>query len=366
MPWSTPTLSEVRSLVRDNIHGSLPGSDATIPNSVLRVTSDVQGGLCFLTLEYIDWLALQLLPDTAEHEWLDRHGEIWLVNADGTTGRKMATLAEGSVSFTGEGNLVLPVNSQLTSGSGVTYETTEQITILADAATPASVRAIDPGTQGNLEAGDSLSLSDAPPGIDESGVVIIMTGGIDEETDDELRSRVLERIRHPPMGGDQHDYVQWALAVPGVTRAWCYPNEMGIGTVTIRFMCDDLRADNGGFPLQEDIDRVTAYIDQVRPVTTKDRWVLSPIPQRIDVHIGNLVNDTESTRGSIQASLDDMLFQQAIPGQTIYAVWKSFAIMNSAGVVSFDLLNNADDVMPSNGHLAILGNIFYDHSSISN
>ena len=42
MPWSTPTLKEVRSLVRDSIHGSLPGSDATVPNSVLRVLSDKQ------------------------------------------------------------------------------------------------------------------------------------------------------------------------------------------------------------------------------------------------------------------------------------------------------------------------------------
>ena len=52
-----------------------------------------QGALCHLTLQYIDWLSLQLLPDTAETEWLDRHGQIWLVNADGTTGRKMASAA---------------------------------------------------------------------------------------------------------------------------------------------------------------------------------------------------------------------------------------------------------------------------------
>ena len=64
--------------------------------------SDAQGALCHLTLQYIDWLALQLLPDTAETEWLDRHADIWLVNADGSTGRKMATFAVGTASFTGE------------------------------------------------------------------------------------------------------------------------------------------------------------------------------------------------------------------------------------------------------------------------
>ena len=97
MPWTTPSLATVRSLVRNSIHTLLPGSDATVPNSVLRVLSDVQGGTCHLTLQYVDWLSLQLLPDTAETVWLDRHGNIWLINADGTTGRKLATLADGTV-----------------------------------------------------------------------------------------------------------------------------------------------------------------------------------------------------------------------------------------------------------------------------
>src|SRR5215204_6111505 len=113
MPWTTPTLREVRSLVRDSIRSSLPGADASVPNSVLRVMSDNQGALCHLTLQYIDWLALQFLPDTAETEWIDRHGNIWLVNADGTTGRKMATLAVGSATFTGTNGTIIPVATEL-------------------------------------------------------------------------------------------------------------------------------------------------------------------------------------------------------------------------------------------------------------
>src|ERR1700747_2778641 len=113
MPWTTPLLRDVRSLVRDAVAASLPGADANVPNSVLRVMSDAMGALCHLTLQYIDWLALQLLPDTAETEWLDRHGQIWLVNADGTLGRKLATLASGSATFTGTLGAVVPQNTQL-------------------------------------------------------------------------------------------------------------------------------------------------------------------------------------------------------------------------------------------------------------
>src|ERR1700751_3262506 len=120
MPWSTPTLRDVRSLVRDAVNASLPGADANVPNSVLRVLSDNQGALCHLTLQYIDWLSRQLLPDTAESVWLDRHGQIWLVNADGTKGRKLATLATGTAQFQGiVDGTVIPAFPQLQSGVGM-------------------------------------------------------------------------------------------------------------------------------------------------------------------------------------------------------------------------------------------------------
>ena len=370
MPWTTPTLAGVRSLVRDMIRGSLPGADASVPNSVLRVLSDSQGALCHLTLQYLDWLALQLLPDTAEGEWLDRHGNIWLVNADGTTGRKLATLATGSADLTGIGGTVVPQATQLaSSGSGneATYETTAAITLSTPdgTPTPAPIRALDPGSAGNLPTDAPLWVVNAPPGVDTNAIVgaTPLEGGTDEETDDELRARVLARIRQPPMGGDETDYEQWALAVPGVTRAWA-AQEMGIGTVTIRFMMDDLRANLGGFPTAFDIQQVSNYLATVRPVTAKDYFVVAPIPRRVDVYIQNLNPDSTSMRAAIQVSLQQMLIERAAPGQTIYAAWKYQAIMNTAGVESFDLRYSTDDTMPSPGHMAVLGDIYYEHVAV--
>jgi uncharacterized phage protein gp47/JayE len=345
--------------VRDAIRGNLPGADASIPNSVLRVLSDAMGALCHLTLQFVDWLALQLLPDTAEHEWLDRHGDIWLTNADGTTGRKLATLAQGSVSLTGVNGTVVPIATQLTAPNGTQYETTQLTVLLADAPITVTARALDPGSQGNLDAGDTITVSTPVPGLDNEATVVEMDGGTDEETDDELRFRVLKRIRQPPQGGDKTDYEQWALAVPGCTRAWASPLEMGMGTVTVRVMFDDLRADRGGFPIQTDLLAVQNYLDTVRPVAVKDFWVLSPIPQRVDVVISKLDPDTTAVRGGIEASITQMLFEKAIPGQTIYAAWKSYAIMSAPAVIAFDLVNNTDDVMPSPGHMAVLGDINY-------
>jgi uncharacterized phage protein gp47/JayE len=371
MPWSTPPLREVRSLVRDSVRAYLPGADANVPNSVLRVMSDNQGALCHLTLQYIDWLALQLLPDSAEKEWLDRHGKIWLVNADGTTGRKMATLAQGQASFQGliDGT-VLPQNTQLLSGVGfpsgsgtsanqlLSFETLEDITTSIGSPVTGNIRALDPGALGNLPDGSALTISPTINGISSTATTYGLTGGTDDETDDQLRARILLRIRNPPMGGSQADYESWALAVAGVTRAWAAP-EQGTGTITVRFLMDDLRASDNGWPTPADVQTVANYIDKMRPVTVKDCYVVAPIKQFIDITIANVVPDTSEAQAEIEASVQNMLLQKAAPGQTIYAAWINYAIMSAPSVQSFNLVTNTDYVMASLGNMAVLGTILY-------
>jgi uncharacterized phage protein gp47/JayE len=355
MPWSTPTLKDVRGIVRDNVRGRLPGADASVPNSVLRVISDAQGGLCHLTLQYIDWLALQLLPDTAETEWLDRHGAIWLVNSDNSLGRKQATFAQGMVTFTGINGTVVPIFTQLT-GQQVGYETTAAITI-GSGPTNASARALDPGALGNLQLGDTLGVN--VPGADAAVTVVEMIGGTDTENDDDLRARILHRIRNPAMGGSEADYITWALAVPGVTRAWAAP-EQGLGTITVRFLMDELRASDDGWPIQTDVYAVQDYIDQKRPVTVKDCYVLAPIKQFVDVTIQDLMPDTAEAQAAAEASIRTMLRELAHPGQTIYAAWISYAVMNTPGVESFTLVTTDDAVMPNLGTMAVLGTLLFE------
>ena len=352
MPWITPSLDDVRSQNRDYVAAHLH-SVPLVPNSVARVLADANSGLAYLTLLYIDWLAKQLLPDTAEAEWRDRHAAIWLPG----NGRKPATFAGGAATATGIGGSVLPEATQLVSGAAVLYETTAQITV-GTSPTPVNVRAIDPGTAGNLDPGSVLNFVTAVPGVDGAVTIVEMMGGVDPESDDELRARVLARIQNPPMGGDASDYEQWALQVPGVTRAWCAPNEMGIGTVTLRFMCDDLRADQGGFPTGDDVAAVSAYLDTKRPVAIKDFFVLAPIPFEISFTVAELVDDSEATRADIEAEVEAMLMARAAPGVTIYASWIDEAVSQAVGEDHHSLI--ADDiVMPSPGHLAVLGSIIY-------
>jgi len=371
VPWITPTLKETRELVRGEITSRLAGA-SFIGNSVLRVMADATAAMAHLVLRFINWLSLQLLPDTAETEWLDRHGDIWLTNSDFTTGRKVATLAQGSVLMTGIIDSVVPLGTRIASDT-IRYETIGQATI---GATPTEVlvRAVDAGKDGNLNPGDTISLTVPVTGVDNLVTIVTMIGGVDQETDDELRVRVLERIREPPMGGDSEDYVAWALQVPGVTRAWSAPLEMGMGTVTVRFMMDDLRATNDpltdGFPTDIDVSTVTTYLNEKRPVAVKDFFVVSPIPEPIDFAIANLSESDASTIQNIYDSVKQMLRDRAHPAraingvmqpaQTIYEAWVNEAILSALEDEGHFNLAFNDHSMPSAGHIAVIGTITYE------
>jgi uncharacterized phage protein gp47/JayE len=362
MPWNTPTLAQTRQQNRDYVTGQLGAP--LVPNSNARILADGNAALASLNFQYLGWLAKQLLPDTAEDAFLDRFGAIWLLNADGTRGRKAATYASGSVTLTGLQGSDFPVASQLVGYSipPFGYETTQDCEIGAGA-TPVTIRATVAGAGGNLVPGEPLAIvTAADGGVDATATVVSLTGGTDPESDTDLLARILQRIQQPPMGGDKQDYVAWTLEVAGVTRAWCYPLEMGIGTVTVRFMCDVLRAAEFGFPQTADVTAVTTFLDTVRPVTVQDLYVVAPIAEPIDLAISNLAIAANTTLGvvkaAISASITAMLAEVAIPGQTIFNEWVSAAIRYTQGVVSFDLAF-ADMPMPDNGHLATLGTITY-------
>lgn len=355
MPFPIPTLGDLRRQSRDHIAAFLPGADASIPNSVLRVLSDGNAGLAALQFQFLAWLGQQIMPDTAETGWLSRHGQIWL------GGRKPALFAGGEITVTGVAGTVLPAASRWAIGD-VEYETLDAITI-GSGPTPVGVRALTAGSVGNLLPGDRLAFSTALSGVDSLAIVVRVDGGTDPESDDDLRTRVLLRIRKPPMGGSADDYVQWALSVSGMTRAWCSPLEMGPGTVTVRIMMDDLRAPDG-LPLPDDLALAQAYLDSVRPVAVKDLFVLAPIPEPIDFAVSSMVPSGAAIRAAVEANVAAMIRERAAPAysengvsqpaQTIHREWVSAAILETPGVVSFEL-TMADHPMPTPGHMATLG-----------
>src|SRR5262249_40536618 len=326
MPFVRPILPELRNRIRQDFAARLPGADALLRESNLRVVADVLAELSNAQFDYEDWLALQLFPDTAEAIYLERLASIWGVP------REPATEATGALAVTGAANAVVPVTAEWMRADRVAVAAREAISLDAAGSGIVPVTAVLAGAAGNADPGTEVSMITTAPGVDMRATVAEpgLAGGADLESDEHLRMRLLMRIQFPPAGGSATDFIAWALEVPGVTRAWVYPLEQGPGTVVVRFMMDDVRAAQDGIPTPADVALVQAHLAQLRPVPAL-LAVMAPIPKPIDVVVQALTPDTPAVRVAAQAELRATFHRNAVPGQTTFVSWLWEAVSAAAG-----------------------------------
>lgn len=346
MPFARPTLAELIERAIGDVETRLPGTDARLRRSNLNVLARVHAGAVHGLYGNLDFIARQVFPDSAEAEFLERWSGVWGVS------RKAAAAAKGNVTFTGSDGIVVLSGSLLVRGDGAEFTTDAEVTIAAGSAL-AAVTAEAPGAAGNSDAATPLTLSTPVAGA--NGVATVAAGGLaggaDVESDDELRARLIERIQQSPHGGAGFDYVTWAKEVAGVTRAWVYPAELGLGTVTVRFVRDD---DASLIPDAGELTAVQDYIDARRPVTAQVS-VVAPVAVPLDLTFTTLVPNTAAVQAAIEAELRDLLRREAEPGATLLLSHIREAISIAAGEDNFVLSVPAADVGHATGEIATFG-----------
>jgi uncharacterized phage protein gp47/JayE len=355
MPFARPTLLTLIERAIADVESYLPGADARLRRSNLNVLARVNAGAAHGLYGYLAWIARQILPDTADAEILDRHAVIWL-----STPRKSAAYAVGVVRIGGTDGIVIPIGTKLKRADGQAYLTTAEATINNGAAEMPVIADVV-GQAGNAEAGTVLRLDSPVAGVKSTATVTsaALTGGADAESDESLRARLLDRIKEPPMGGAAHDYVAWALEVPGVTRAWCYPGEMGDGTVTVRIVRD---GDAYLIPDAAEIAAVQAYIDARRPVAAH-LYVVAPIPVPVHFKV-RLDPATQAVKVAVETKLRDLLTHEAIPeggageGRILVSHIRE-AISLAGGEVDHVLESPTSNITLGRGQMAVFGSIAF-------
>ena len=246
---------------------------------------------------------------------------------------------------------MIPSGTLLQALDGVQYQTTADATVTVPTAT-ASVAALVAAAAGNRTTGQTLTLVSPVTGVQSSATAGALVGGADLESDDDLRARLIDRIQQPPQGGDAHDYVAWALEVPGVTRAWCFPLELGEGTVTVRFVRDD---DASLIPDAGEVATVQDYIDALRPVTAAVT-VVAPTAVPLAFSIAVAPN-TAAVKAAVQAELSDLIARESKPGGTIYLSHIRAAISAAVGEDNYTMSAPSADVTNTAGNMTTLGTI---------
>ncbi|WP_048994818.1 baseplate J/gp47 family protein [Burkholderia multivorans] len=384
MPYARPTLTDLRNQIWSDITGAAGLVVSLLQKAVLKIVGSALAALVFGLYGYLDWIAKQAVPFTAEDEFLAGWGALKDVYL------KAATQAVLQAQFTGaEPGTPLDAGTLITRADTFSYITTENAVVDATGNVTVTMQAVTAGSAGNCDAGTAVTLSSAVPGIPSTGTVTAtITAGADVETQDEYRARVMEAFQQPAQGGAQNDYVEWALAIPGVTRAWCAPNGFGAGTVVLYFMMDDVESAHSGFPQGTDGvsqhdqgpggvprgavatgDQLTVAdaIVTMQPVTALV-YACSPIENQIGFVIGGLASAGSATQDAVKAAISDVFYRNGKPGGAINLSDISSAISSVSGTEGFLLnsitstVNGVTTTYPANtnitngtGQLPVLG-----------
>jgi uncharacterized phage protein gp47/JayE len=303
-----------------------------------RVYARVLAGASHELHGHLQWIAQQVIYDTADAEFLERWASLWAIL------RKPAEFASGSVTATGAGTLL--VGTLYRRADGAEFTVTASTVVPGDV----QVQALVAGAAGNTAAGTQLSLMTPVAGVNTVATVVSLVNGSDVEDDASLRARFLSRIRKPPNGGSDNDYVQWALEVPGVTRAWVFPQELGPGTVTVRFVRD---GDLSIIPDAGEVAAVLAHIESVRPVTAQV-YVFAPVAVPLNFTI-QLTPDMPEVRAAVTASLADLIQRESEPGATTLLSHIREAISTAAGEADHVLTVPAANVVHTSAQMATMG-----------
>jgi uncharacterized phage protein gp47/JayE len=370
MAFTRPTLDTLKTRIKNDITSRLTGNAPLLRYSLLGILATVFAGAMHILYGYLDWIAKQILPDTADREWLIRHGLMWL-----KVPPRAPVFATGNITFTGTNGSTIPSGTRVVSDAGLEY-TTNALGTIASGTSTVAMTAASSGVASNLPAGAILSLSSPIAGVTNLCTVPTeIANGAEEETSESLLSRILARIRNSPAGGTKTDYVDWALAAStNVRKAWCFPNYLGLGTVSVVIIQQGATpAAPGGL-----ISTVQTYIDTDKSPVGAAVTVATINPRVIAFVISVKPNDgTVTTR--ITAALTTLFSNEAspagnapagssVPPGTVLISHIRDAISDVLGLVDFEITTMTrdgsgipiDDVVLTGFDFAVLGGITYN------
>lgn len=201
--------------------------------SDVMIRLKVLAGEIYKARVYADYVLRQMFLSTAEGAYLDGHA------AERGITRRPASKARGTVLFypseENHGSILIPAGTVLCSSADMCRYVSDEDVVLAAGEPYAwvNVTAVADGAAYNGNAGTIDIIVTPVPGIGRIYNGSQITGGADEESDDELRARVQDSYVHITNGVNAAYYKNLALSVRGVKSAAVVGNSRGAGTVDV-------------------------------------------------------------------------------------------------------------------------------------
>lgn len=271
--------------------------------SDIGIRLKVLAGELFSLYSELNYIKNQMFVQTAFGENLDNHA------IERGLERKEAVKSKGILTFSRTNalpyNITVPVGTVCCTGSiedGLRFETTSEGILLAGTTSvDVEAQSLEGGKDKNVSRG-TISIMVSPP----SGITYVtnnnrFSGGADEETDEELRKRIIESYKNVSNGTNIAFYKSEALKYSGVYSASVIPRARGTGTVDIyvagkgELISNDLKS-----TIQEDINRlreinvnvlvkdpVLVSVSTILYITVEENYVFSEVRDKCITEIEN-------------------------------------------------------------------------------
>ena len=326
--------------------GLVPAGDGDLAVRLYAVAAQI-----YALYVQADWVERQCFPQSAHGAYLDKHAQLRGLE------RREAVRAQGVLRFetdsAAQTDLSIPAGTVCMTAEQVRFETLEDVVLQAgETAAQVRAQAVEPGSAGNAAAGTIRAMAVAPVGVSRCTNPAAFAGGLEEETDEALRVRVLETFQRMPNGANAAFYQQEALSFPEVAAATVVARPRGVGTV------DVFLATAAGLPDSGLLEQVAAHLEERREIAV-DVQVKAPEVRTVDVSVQVAARpgaDFNTVRQAVESAVRGW-FDGRLLGQSVLRAQLGALIFGVEGVENYALTAPAADVAAAVDELPQLGTL---------
>lgn len=298
-----------------------------------------------------NWVLEQSFPQTAQGEYLDHHATMRGLQ------REQAKKAAGTIRFLAQteqsGDVTIPAGTVCMTEAETRFRTVEDAVLPAGSGyVDVEAEAMEGGSNGNAVAGAIRYLTACPMAITGCTNLEAFAGGMDAETDSDLRGRVLESYQRLPNGANAAWYEQTAENMEGVAAAKAVGRARGTGTVDVYITGEE------GLPSEELLAQVQAELQQQREIAV-DVTVAAPETTEVAVDVALAVKENNSF-AEVQAAARQTItafFNGRLLGKGVKLAELGDLVYHLDGVENYRFSAPAQDLAGTDTVLPVLGTL---------
>ncbi|MBQ4100141.1 MAG: baseplate J/gp47 family protein [Oscillospiraceae bacterium] len=298
------------------------------------------------------WIKNQIFPQTATGEYLDMHAE-----TRGLT-RKTAKHSSGVLRFFKESPAAFDITIAAgtlcsDSSTGQRYETTIDATLLAgELSVDVPAVAVESGASSNVGIGAITQLVTPPQGITRVQNPSAFVGGINAESDENLRERLLKSYQNISNSTNSAFYYNHAMSFPEGVSACVIPRARGIGTVDVVIATAEVT------PPDDVLAKLQESFDKIREINV-DVKVCAPTVVPLDISVavkpGNMFS-FDDAKVNVQSKLAKFFSSFTVSRPMLLAELYS-CLLGTEGVYTFTISTPTTDIYLESNEILVPGEI---------